>query len=165
MIDWSSVNERGHCIDEVPSSLNSPSSLLTTLHKQQVMSKFITTNICYCCSGPSATKYFPFQNVIVNIHVLWLPTKRRTVHKKVSEPGLPRVYTPSGAILQWFPLREWNVWKKDGENGGAFGGFYHATDQNQVLSTKRTRHGTSHILQRKMEEQQVIQFSVNTKAS
>ena len=85
----SSVNGRGHCINEVPSSMNSPSSLLTTLHKQQLMSKFITTNIYYCCSGPSATKYFPFQNVIVNIHVLWLPTKRRTVHKKVSEPGLP----------------------------------------------------------------------------
>ena len=32
----------------------------------------------------------------------------------------------------------------EGENGGAFGGFYHATDQNQVLSTKRTRLGTSH---------------------
>ena len=68
--------------------MNSPSSLLTTLHKQQLMSKFITTNIYYCCSGPSETKYFPFQNVIVNIHVPWLPTKRRTVHKKVSEPGL-----------------------------------------------------------------------------
>ena len=52
------------------------------------MSKFITIKIYYCCSGWSATKYFPFQNVIVNIHVLWLPTKRRTVHKKVSEPGL-----------------------------------------------------------------------------
>ena len=82
------MNGRGHCINEVPSSMNSPSSLLTTLHKQQLMSKFITTNIYYCCSGPSETKYFPFQNVIVNIHVPWLPTKRRTVHKKVSEPGL-----------------------------------------------------------------------------
>ena len=101
MNDWSSVNRRGHCINEVPSSMNSPSSLLTTLHKQQLMSKFITTNIYYCWSGSSETKYFPFQNVIVNIHVPWLPTKRRTVHKKVSEPGLWGVHSFAVISSSW----------------------------------------------------------------
>ena len=95
------MNGRGHCINEVPSSMNSPSSLLTTLNKQQLMSKFITTNIYYCCSGPSETKYFPFQNVIVNIHVPWLPTKRRTVHKKVSEPGLWGVHSFAVISSSW----------------------------------------------------------------
>ena len=38
----------------------------------------------------------------------------------------------------------------EGKYGGAIGGFYHATDQKQVLSSKKARLGTSHILQRKI---------------
>ena len=34
--------------------------------------------------------------------------------------------------------------------GGAIGGFYHVTDQKQVLSSMKARLGTSHILQRKI---------------
>ena len=45
------------------------------------------------------------------------------------------------------------------------GGFYHATDQKQVLSSKKARLGTSHVLQRKIEAQQVIQFPGNIKTS
>ena len=38
----------------------------------------------------------------------------------------------------------------EGKYGGAIGIFYHATDQKQVLSSKKARLGTSHILQRKI---------------
>ena len=108
---------------------------------------------------------FLFQNVIVNNHVLWLPTERRTVHEQVSDPG------HLGFTLLWeqfcsdiFP-REWNVWQMEGKYGGGIGGFYHATDQKQVLSSKKARLGTSHVLQRKIEAQQVIQFPGNIKTS
>ena len=53
----------------------------------------------------------------------------------------------------------------EGKYGGAIGGFYHATDQKQVLSSKKARLGTSHVLQRKIEAQQVIQFPGNIKTS
>ena len=50
-----------------------------------------------------------------------------------------------------------------GNMGVPSGGFYHATDQKQVLSSKKARLGTSHVLQRKIEAQQVIQFPGNIK--
>jgi len=47
----------------------------------------------------------------------------------------------------------------EGKYGGAIGGFYHATNQKQVLSSKEARLGTSHVLQRKIEAQQVYSIS------
>ena len=142
--------------------MNSPLSLLTA-------SFYIYYNghlqSHYCCSGSSATKYFPFQTVIVNNHVLWLPTKRRTMHEQVLDPG------HLGFTLLWeqfcsdiFP-REWNVWQMEGKYGGAIGGFYHATNQKQVLSSKEARLGTSLVLQRKIEAQQVYSISIKTSYS
>jgi hypothetical protein len=53
----------------------------------------------------------------------------------------------------------------EGKYGGAIGGFYHATNQKQVLSSKEARLGTHMYCKEKLKHSRFIQFPGNIKTS